>query len=156
MSDPLPTLPISLSGLETVFLLDSVRNGASIKDIEDELGCLHELVLNLGSLYRELVKPEGIQPGPLSVHISKEQAWLLRAKVRTGDLGIDGQTNVGVGLSLKLYELMARFESRVKESFDEAAEDEPPLSADGREALKALRMTQEMNDARDKPGNHAD
>ena len=110
-----PTACLTLSGLETVFLSDALRNGITVKAIEDELSCVRPLLLNLGSAYRELVtpKPDGIKAGPISIEVTEQQCWLMRALVRTGDLGIDGKTNVGVPLLLKLYGLLLQLESGI-------------------------------------------
>ena len=108
-----PTACLTLSGLETVFLSDALRNGITVKAIEDELSCARPLLLNLGSAYRELVAPDGIKDGPISIEVTEQQCWLMRALVRTGDLGIDGKTNVGVPLLLKLYGLLLQLESGI-------------------------------------------
>jgi hypothetical protein len=134
--EDLTTLPLELTGLEVVFLLDSLRNAGNFTEAQAEFDCLEDLVLKLASLYRELVTPDGIAPGPLRVEVNEAETWLLRAKVRTGDVGIDGTTNVGVPLSLKLYELMARFEADVDEYWQTAAEDgERPLTAEQQAAF---------------------
>lgn len=109
-----PTLPLDLTGLEVVYLTDSVRNDDAAQGLPDRdafypLG--RDAHLLLGSAYRELVKADGIAPGPVRLMVTEEQAWLFRSKVRTGDVGIDGTTNVGVSLLTKLYALLAGFDA---------------------------------------------
>lgn len=154
MNDPLPMLPLQLSGLEVVHLLDSVRNGTTVKDVEDELGVTKPLIVKLGGIYRELVSPAGIKAGPVDVQVSEQEAWVLRAKVKTGDIGIDGQTPVGITLSLKLYELLALFSPDMPQI--EVGGEEAPFSVNQKEALKALQKTEEINERRDdEPGKDA-
>src|SRR3990167_10965657 len=107
-----PTLPITLTGLETVFLADSVANKDLAEGLPDQdayVPLARQALLLLGGAYRELVTAEGIAPGPVTLQVTEEVAWLLRSKVRTGDLAIDGKTNIGVPLLLKLYDLLNAF-----------------------------------------------
>ena len=110
----MPILPVSLTGVEVVHLIDALRNGDSVKGREDELGELRPLIQKLGQLYRFLVKPTGILPGPMIVEVTEDQVWLMRSKVRTGDMGID-KSAIGVDLSLKLYAALASFETGLSE-----------------------------------------
>lgn len=121
MVEVLPTLPISLTGVEVIHLIDSLRNGATLKEIEDEPGYLRDLVLKLSSLYRELVGAE-IKPGPASIEVTEPQVWLMRAKVRSGDVGID-KSMIGVALSNKLYALLNSFASGFSD-YDTIEDDE--------------------------------
>jgi len=133
-----PTGTLSLSGHEVVFLSDALRNGDGVKAIEDEVSCLRPLLLNLGSAYRELVDVTGIADGPVSIAVTEAQCWLMKSKVRTGDLAIDGKTNVGVGLLLKLYGLLLELQSGL-EGMEVAAYDEPPISDEARRELDGER-----------------
>ena len=103
------TKVLTLTGNEVVFLADAVRNGVTIKGVEDELSSTKGLIVKLGSLYRELVSIKGILEGPLSIAVSLEEAWTLRGCVFTSALALDGQTNNGINLSIKLYEILSRF-----------------------------------------------
>lgn len=144
-----PTLALSLTGLEVVHLVDSLHNGATTPDKEAELAELRPLIVNLAKLYRELVSVEGIKPGPLVVKVTQAQCWLMRSRVRTGDIGIDGTTNIGIPLGLKLYDLMLRFDDGLEEGLDDfdvgGEGEDDPFSAEQGELLKAKRMTEEMN-----------
>ena len=110
------TLALTLTGLETVFLADSVANkdiAEGLPDRDAYVPLARQALLLLGGAYRELVTAEGIAPGPVTLQVSEEIAWLLRSKVRTGDLAIDGKTNVGIALLLKLYDLLNAFNADV-------------------------------------------
>jgi hypothetical protein len=110
------TLPLELTGLETVFLTDAIKNDDAAQGLPDRdsyFPLAREALLLLGSAYVELVHPDGIAPGPVTLQVSEEVAWLLRGKVKTGDIGIDGQTNVGVPLLMKLYRLLLSFNAEV-------------------------------------------
>lgn len=108
------TACLTLSGLEAVFMSDAVRNSQTplrALDESDETRVIRPLLLNLGSAYRELVTVDGIAPGPVSFEVTEPQCWLMRTLVRTGDLAIDGKSNVGVSLLTKLYGLLLELES---------------------------------------------
>lgn len=111
------TLPIELTGLETVFLCDGILNKDVAEGLEDPKAIVpiaRQTLLLLGSAYREVVsKTEGIR-GNVTLQVTEEMAWLMRSKVRTGDVDIGGQ-NIGVGLLLKLYELLGAFQANVAE-----------------------------------------
>ena len=105
-------LPIDLTGVEVVFLSDALRcDGETVDELttEEPLPLYRELLLRLGSAYCELVEMERIAIGPVTIHITEEMAWLLRSKVRTGDVAIDGHTQIGNILLLKLYNLLLQF-----------------------------------------------
>lgn len=109
-----PTAPITLTGLEVVFLTDAIKNddapeGRVGQGKNDPIG--RDTLLLLGSAYEELVTADGVAPGPVVLYISQEIAWLFRSKVKTGDLGIDGKTKVGVSLLPKIYKLLLEFNS---------------------------------------------
>jgi hypothetical protein len=146
-----PTRALTLSGLEIVYLTDSIRNkdvAEGLPEREAYLPVGRDALLLLGSAYRELVSAEGIQPGPVTLQVSEEIAWLLRDKVRTGDLAIDGQTNIGIPLLLKLFEVL--------NSFTVDVVGLPPVSVqEGREFSAAdrqkLTLLKEGSNARGKP-----
>lgn len=129
------TATLSLTGLETVFLSDALRNADVISLENDQFEYLKPLVVNLASLYVELLSGEGILPGPLSLEITEPQAWLLRQKVRTGDIAIDGKTNVGVSLLKKLYNILITFSNQMQD-IETSQYDEPMLSEQSKYDLK--------------------
>jgi len=86
-----------------------------------------------------LVSPDGINPGPVTLEITEEVAWLLRSKVRTGDLAIDGTTNVGVPLLLKLYDILSAFNSDISGLPPVGDEVEPAMTERERQFLKVLK-----------------
>ena len=108
-----PALPIDLTGVEVVFLADQIQNDDKAKGLPDEstyMPLAREALLLLGSAYVELVESNaGIKIGPVTLFITEEIAWLLRSKVRTGDVAIDGRTPIGHILLLKLYMLLLQF-----------------------------------------------
>ncbi len=132
------TLELSLSGLEVVFLTDSIDNRDQAVGLDEQYAYLplaRKALLLLGSAYREVVTSEGIRPGPVELQVSEELVWLLRGKVKTGDLAIDGKTNVGISLLLKFYALLTCFNSGLAD-LPVAAVAEPSLSDEEMRALK--------------------
>ena len=112
----IPTLPLELTGLEIVYLCDSIANSDAAQGLperDEYLPLAREALLLLGSAYLEVVAPDGIYSGPVELHVSEEVAWLLRGKVKTGSIGLDGTTNIGIGLLRKLYALLLRFNADV-------------------------------------------
>jgi hypothetical protein len=145
-----PTRPLTLSGLEVVFLTDCVKNrdvaeGLPERDAYMPVG--REALLLLGSAYRELVTPSGISPGPVTLEVTEEIAWLLRDKVRTGDVAIDGQTNVGIPLLSKLFEVLNSFAADFAGLPPVGTQEGPSLSLSDRQYLDLLK---EGSDARGK------
>lgn len=130
---------LTLSAQEVVFLTDSIHNddcAQGLPDSEAYVPLARALLLVLGSAYCELVSEAAIAEGVATISITEEQAWLLRSKVRTGDLGIDRTSRIGLTLLPKLYELLLRFNS-----FDTGLPpaDEPPLPWDYFAKLAALK-----------------
>ena len=141
-----PTLPIVLSGLEVIHLSDSIAADDHAKGLPERdayVPLARQALLLLGSAYRELVAPVGISDGLVSIHITEELAWLFRSKVRTGDLAIDGKTNIGIGLLLKLYEILSSFKSGLE--ITPVAAEEPAVTEDVR---KFFTLLKEGSDAR--------
>lgn len=147
------TLPIELSAYEIVYLCDSINNKDVAEGLEEEKAYVplaRQALLILGSAYREVVSPEGIK-GSVQIQITEDIAWLLRGKVRTGDIAIDGQTNIGVSLLLKLYGLLLEFNSGVAD-IKTSLEDEPPITPVSKQLLKEL---QEKENAGRNPEDNA-
>jgi hypothetical protein len=139
-----PKLPITLTGLEVVFLTDSIANddvaqGLPEKDAYWPLA--REALLLLGSAYKEVVSPSGIAAGPVTIYITEEIAWLLRSKVKTGDVAIDNKTNVGIPILLKLYDLLQSFNSGFVDF--EATGEDPPVDKE-----KLVELRRQLSDAR--------
>ena len=87
---------ITLTGLEIVYLCDSIANKDIAEGLPDKdafVPLARGALLKLGSAYRELVAVDGIAPGPVMVAITEEEAWLMRSKVRTGDLASISRTS---------------------------------------------------------------
>ncbi|MGH8524284.1 MAG: hypothetical protein ACREXY_08725 [Gammaproteobacteria bacterium] len=107
-------LPLELSGVEVVHLIDALRNADNRKGEEEESPCLRPLVIKLAHLYRVLVTPGMFLTGPLALQVTRDELWLLRSKVRTGDVGID-KSLIGVNLSLKIYAALESFVTGLSE-----------------------------------------
>jgi hypothetical protein len=151
-----PTRPLTLSGLEVVYLTDSVRNKDTAEGLPEREAYVpvgREALLLLGSAYRELVAPEGVKPGPVTLQVSEEIAWLMRDKVRTGDLAIDGQTNVGITLLLKLFEVLNSFTADFTGLPPAGMYDDREFSPADRQYLTLLK---EGSNARGKPNKDSD
>ena len=113
-----PALPLTLTGVEVVHLADSLNewtaslvDGDGLTTYQRYLPLVRSALLQLGSAYVELVTMAAIEVGPVDVHITEEMAWLLRSKVRSGDIAIDGKTQIGHVLLIKLYYLLLQFNS---------------------------------------------
>ena len=143
-------LPIDLTGVEVIFLTDSLRMNESttfemeLRDDEEALPYYRDLLLRLGSAYCELVdESRGPQVGPVTVFITEEMAWILRSKVRTGDVAIDGKTQIGHILLLKLYNLLLQFNTNFA---DYKPIDEPEID-DSITRLREWKRQQGVSDA---------
>ena len=142
-----PTLPLALTGLEVVFLCDSIGNPDKAEGLDDRdayVPLAREALLLLGSAYIEVVGDAAVAPGPVTLHVSEEVAWLLRGKVKTGSIGIDGTTVIGPGLLRKLYGLLLDFNNAVAGLPAVTAKDRELAPAE-RQLLAALK---EERDAR--------
>lgn len=115
-------LPLELTGMEVVHLTDSIRNtdyADAPQGKEEFVRDSRSLLLLLGSLYSELVHANvTAEDGPRTILVSEEEAWLLRTKVKTTDVGLDGKTFIGAGLLLKLYALILEFANDVMPEWD--------------------------------------
>lgn len=141
-----PTLPLELNGMEVIYLTDSVKNSDVAEGLPEKdayVPLARALLLLLGSAYRELVRP-GVPPleGPVSIEINQEQAWLLRTKVRTSDVGYDGMTNIGAGLLIKLYALILEFNADIPELFAGRALEDQEFSPETRDRLQTYLYRQ--------------
>ena len=135
-----PTLELELSGLEVIHLSDSIANDEIAKGLPERdtyVPLARATLLLLGSAYRELIFPEGVSDGLVHIQITEEQAWLFRSKVRTGDMAIDGKTNIGIPLLRKLYELLTCFNSELE--ITPGIETEPPINEEARNYLRELK-----------------
>lgn len=133
-----PTRPLLLTGLEVVFLCDSIKNDELAQGLPDpnaKIPIARITLLLLASAYTEVVNMTGIDPGPILLEITEEQAWLFRSKTVTGSMAFDGKTNIGVALLLKLYGLIIRFKYGEGPEVDEG-EEEPSLSQDIKQKLE--------------------
>ena len=114
-------LPLTLTGVEVVHLVDSLNewtvaleNGEGLTAHQRWMPLVRSALLQLASAYVELVGTgiNGLGDGKLiDVYITEDMAWLLRSKVRTGDIAIDGKTQIGHVLLIKLYLLLLQFNS---------------------------------------------
>lgn len=140
-----PTRPLELTGLEVVFLTDAISNRDVAEGLPDKdayYPLARQTLLLLGSTYCELVSADGILNGPVTLYVTQEMAWLLRGKVKTGDVGVDGVV-LGHGLLCKLYELLLAFNADV----------DMPVSKDEGEAMTdfkrwTLKIAEESNATR--------
>jgi hypothetical protein len=149
-----PTRTLALTGLEVVFLTDGVMNrdiAEGLPDRDAYVPLARQTLLLLGSAYRELVSTDGIKPGPVCIEVTEEIAWLLRGKVRTGDVAIDGTTNVGVPLLLKFYDILNAFNSEIDGLPPVTNYDGHAVSEVDRQFLQLLK---EGTDARTKPNDN--
>jgi len=106
-------LPLHLSGLEVVHLTDAIRNtdfADAAPGKEPFVSVSRDLLRSLGSCYLELVHLNTtVEDGPVTIYVSEDEAWVLRTKAKTTDVGLDGKTFIGAGLLIKLYALILDF-----------------------------------------------
>jgi hypothetical protein len=88
----------------------------------------------------------------VTLQVTEEMAWLFRSKVRTGDVAIDGHTNVGIPLLLKLYALLSAFNAEIAGLPPTSSEGEPAPTDEARDFLRLLK---EENDAGRKASSNA-
>ena len=117
------TKPLSLTGMEVVFLSDLISGDSEADELPKHKYVCRQLLLLLGSAYLELVDRDGISVGPVDLCVTEEMGWIMHSRTNTGDMGIDGKTNIGVGLLLKLYTLLEAFNNEVA-GFPVGGEDE--------------------------------
>jgi len=111
--------------LEVIFLADNLK----VDDTDeghpnvpshyrgDYIG--RSLLRKIGSLYVEFAEQTddfdfestGTPTNLIPIFITEAEAWLVKSRVRTGDLGLDGMTNIGVRLSCKLFDLVNKFDT---------------------------------------------
>ena len=145
------TLLLELNGIEVMFLADAVLNRDVTEgstDVESR-PIARPLLLKLGSAYCELVSDKGILEGAVTVAVTQEEAWLLRSKVRSGDLG-PGNTPLGIPLLLKLYGLLAVFNADLELPEAEEGYDDLGIMESQRQYLRGVRAKEEA-DARREP-----
>jgi len=136
-----PHLALWLTGMEIVYLTDAIDNGDLAKGLDDKeayIPLARKALLLLGSAYREVVTQNGIKEGPIEIRVEQEIAWLLRGKVKTADLAMDN-SNVGMGLLLKLYDILIRFNSGL-DNLEVVEIDEPPVSEEIRKQLEDFNV----------------
>jgi len=134
------SLVIALTGKEVVYLTDSILNkdiAEGLSEKEAYMPLARPLLLKLASLFTELVSETGVLPGPVDIAITEEEAWLLRTKVRSGDILQDG-TPIGISLLCKLYNLLIEFNNELNDlQFGEI--DEKQLTDFNRQYLKWVK-----------------
>lgn len=114
--------PCLLTGLEVVFLTDSIANSdlaQGLPDADAKIPVARDALLLLGSAYIEVVSEAAIEAGPVLLEVTEEQCWLFRSKVRTGSVAIDGKTIIGPALLCKLFALLLRFKYGEEEDDDD-------------------------------------
>lgn len=141
------TLEITLVRDEVMVLIDRVAN--TDRGTEDQQVIPYRLILKLGSLYLEVVKPESPATAAGSIRLTEAETWLLRAKVQSGDkMASDAQ--FGIRLLHKLYELLIAFDANVR-ALPSAQDDGPTMGAEQREALTTWQREHEGDDEERQP-----
>lgn len=73
--------PCLLTGLEVVFLTDSIANSdlaQGLPDADAKIPVARDALLLLGSAYIEVVSEAAIEAGPVLLEVTEEQCWLFR------------------------------------------------------------------------------
>lgn len=119
------TLPLHLTVLEVIFLADNLRVDDTDEGNPQAPSHMRgtfigrSLLRKIGSLYIEFANQTGNfdfskyagEDLSAPITVTEAEAWLMKGRIRTGDLAMDGQTNIGVELSCKLFELVNRFDT---------------------------------------------
>lgn len=117
-------LPLSLNVLEVIYLVDNIKlddfDQGNPDNPESIQPLAHELLVLLAPLYLELTEcfygensrdynPDRVE----TILVTQKQVRLLKGKVATSILGIDGEYPVGYTLSRKLLQLLLDFDAGV-------------------------------------------
>lgn len=136
-------LPLTLTGPEIIYLTDAVRNtdvAEGLPDKEAYVPLAKELLLVLGSMFNEcvdwLTRQHDIDVFDRQAYFSELQVWLLRGKVRYGDVDFRGQP-VGPLLLHKLYACLLQFHSEEMLAGIPLADTDSHWPADGPDKLYA-------------------
>lgn len=150
-NQPSSTLPLHLDVLEVIFLADSLRGDDTDEGDQASLSQYRgpyvgrPLLRKIGSLYLEFAaitygfdfEHQSPPDTELPIFVTEAEAWLIKSKVRSGDLGWDNITNIGVKLSCKLFELLNNFATDLSwnplSERDDATGDRAFTREDGKE-----------------------
>lgn len=152
--------------METAYLADNLSVGDTEEGNPQSASLYTErligrsLLLKVGSLYVDFSEltngfdfenPSRYQGEESPIMITEAEAWLLKSKVRTGDMGLDNQTNIGVNLTRKIFEVLMSFNGIEIPMITRADEDGDKVftSDDARE----LRWNQEFEALEDEERN---
>lgn len=122
MSDNAKVLGLKLNVYEVIHLVDSIdgleqashpeqRGSTAYLEVEPN----RVLLSGLARLYDELVPPEGdffvgCENVFEEILITEEDLWIIKSRVKTGDMSMDGTVNIGVGLLKKVFALLRAFQ----------------------------------------------
>ena len=122
MSDNVRVLGLKLNVYEVVHLVDSIdgipqpahpeqRGSTAYQEVDPN----RSLLSGLGHLYDELVPIngdfyEGCEDNYEEILVTEEDLWLIKRRVKTGDMSMDGTVNIGVGLLKKTFALLRAFQ----------------------------------------------
>ncbi len=111
----------------------------------DDESSWQSLLYRLGFLYDELVPPngdfyEGCESEYRELLVSERDLWLIKSRVKTGDMSMDATVNIGVGLLKKVFRLLRDFQfpdlgipdSRDVQPWLKPSHDRPFTASDGR------------------------
>ncbi len=122
MSDNARVLELKLNVYEVVHLVDAIDGIPQLPQPEQrgstaylEVDPSRNLLSGLGRLFDELVPGngdfyEGCEDYYQEILVTEEDLWLIKSRVKTGDMSIDGTVNIGVGLLKKIFALLRAFQ----------------------------------------------
>ncbi len=104
---------IELTAHEIVFLTDNIQVGdVNVGDPEDQFAprpIARNLLLKLGSVFVQVMTPTGVlEDETRALMLTEKEYWLIKARVRVGDLGLGGKP-VGATILLKVVENLLKF-----------------------------------------------
>jgi hypothetical protein len=109
------TRPLVLTGKETLFLSDRLKNADFDEDVQGKIPVGKRLLLKIGSVFNELCTDK-ISSVEVTIYVTEAEAWVLREKLLTKD-HLPDDLLFGIKFLNKIYEILL--------SFDAALEDVP-------------------------------
>jgi hypothetical protein len=106
-------IPIDLTAHEIVFLTDNIQVGDTNVGDPDHPHTpepiARALLLKLGNVFLQVMSPTGVQENESrGVSLTENECWLIKSRVRVGDLGLSGKP-VGATILLKVVTALVQF-----------------------------------------------
>lgn len=103
------TRPLVLTGKETLFLSDRLKNVDFDEDVRGKVPVGKRLLLKIGSVFNELCTDK-ISSVEVMIYVTEAEAWVLREKLQTKDQLPDDML-FGIKFLNKIYEILLSFDA---------------------------------------------